>query len=931
MALGEIDYSLKPQELELFLAKPDRTIIAKLTEAFEKKQSFKLGGLNEITFSLPLVIDVNHELVRNKHVDTAKVRYLVKAKLGDITEWYRIEKINDDGAETEKKIYTLYSLGIELSDKQIRGYSETSINAEEALLDALSGTIWNTGYIDSDFLVKYRTFEIPQKSALDFVNQIAETFNALPIYDTTNRTVSLYNPANIGHDKGLKVSYGRYLKSINKEEDATQVVTRLKVYGADGMSIQRVNATGTTYIEDFSYFMYPFERDELGNVVKSSDYMSDGLCAAILDYNVLLTTKQTEFATLLSQKNTLQGTLTTKQNELATLQTELAIILDALDVAQSTGQPTATIIANRDAKLGQISTKQVEITTVQSSIATVDSNITTLRNTIALENNFTAPQITELNQFIVEREWADENYIDDQELYEAAREQLNELNVPQSTIRIDIVNFKEIVTEQHNWDKLNLGDWIYIYHERFNINVKARILEMNFEYDAANVDLLISNVVSATDDADIKLKNLLQQGASTSTTVNMNKFKWDGIEKTSNDVDVLLNSVWDAAARAISSGVNNSVDIGRRGITITDSADPLKGIRMVNGAIGISVDGFNTFATAMTGTGVIADRLLGRILISNNLYMENDSGKFSFTNDGATLTDASLTINHSTLPSRILMNATDGIKIQKDVTGTWTDRFSIDVDGDILFAGKLQGATGVFSGDVAIGTGNSIFKASSSGIQLGHATFTSAPFRVDMDGKLVATGAEISGKITLGAGSSVSWGYVTDAPSIPVLPGYIQSTYIDATTIESPTVKGGTIRIGNQSGNDTFIAGSSGIQLGHATFGSAPFRVDMNGALTATSATITGNINSSTFTGGTVTGSTVRTAASGTRVELTSGLADVRMFHNTNEIFRIEDAVAGGVNLYSPSGNAIYISGTIYAVGNWDFSGASTNIVAKFG
>ena len=45
------------------------------------------------------------------------------------------------------------------------------------------------------------------------------------------------------------------------------------------------------------------------------------------------------------------------------------------------------------------------------------------------------------------------------------------------------------------------------------------------------------------------------------------------------------------------------------------------------------------------------------------------------------------------------------------------------------------------------------------------------------------------------------------------------------------------------SGDDVFIAGSgSGIQLGHATFGSAPFRVNMDGELTATSVTITGNI-----------------------------------------------------------------------------------------
>ena len=45
------------------------------------------------------------------------------------------------------------------------------------------------------------------------------------------------------------------------------------------------------------------------------------------------------------------------------------------------------------------------------------------------------------------------------------------------------------------------------------------------------------------------------------------------------------------------------------------------------------------------------------------------------------------------------------------------------------------------------------------------------------------------------------------------------------------------------SGNSVFIADSGdGIQLGNATFGSAPFRVNMDGDLTATSVTISGNI-----------------------------------------------------------------------------------------
>jgi hypothetical protein len=63
-------------------------------------------------------------------------------------------------------------------------------------------------------------------------------------------------------------------------------------------------------------------------------------------------------------------------------------------------------------------------------------------------------------------------------------------------------------------------------------------------------------------------------------------------------------------------------------------------------------------------------------------------------------------------------------------------------------------------------------------------------------------------------------------------------------SITAGTFTGITIAIG--TGNDIFKADSNGIYLGNATFASAPFRVTMAGALTATSATITGDITATT-------------------------------------------------------------------------------------
>ena len=60
------------------------------------------------------------------------------------------------------------------------------------------------------------------------------------------------------------------------------------------------------------------------------------------------------------------------------------------------------------------------------------------------------------------------------------------------------------------------------------------------------------------------------------------------------------------------------------------------------------------------------------------------------------------------------------------------------------------------------------------------------------------------------------------------------------------------------SGNNIFIADADdGIQLGHATFASAPFNVNLSGAMTASNANITGKISA---TSGDIGGFSIETA-----------------------------------------------------------------------
>ena len=119
--------------------------------------------------------------------------------------------------------------------------------------------------------------------------------------------------------------------------------------------------------------------------------------------------------------------------------------------------------------------------------------------------------------------------------------------------------------------------------------------------------------------------------------------------------------------------------------------------------------------------------------------------------------------------------------------------------------------------------------------------------------------AEDAAGVTTIVGNTITTGYVN---ALEITAKYV----VASVSLSSPAITGGTIAIG--SGNAIFKADANGIYLGNATFGSAPFRVAMNGHITATDITITGyvedgtaaadiNANSTTVSGAKLTNSSV--------------------------------------------------------------------------
>mgnify|MGYP003552359672 FL=1 len=656
----DVNYRKKPQKAKLHIAKPNKQIISHLSEKYADNLALKLGNINELNFSIPHFIEDDlRGVIKNPHVDTIKEKMLIRVSMGAYKEWYIVDGIEED-SDTDSFNVTTFSLGYELKGKRVSGFETESMNATEMITQFLEvdeitkkskTTSWNIGTIDPMFDGTFRSFESgDDTNILDCITQWAETFGGLLIWDTNTRRISLTNMSENGKFRGMTVDYGKLLNSIKRIRTTDEMITRLWVYGSEDLSIHSVNPTGQGYIEDFSYFMYPFERDANRNVIKSSHFMSDELCHAILDHKSLVEANAPNINEITSELSAKTIELVTEESKLIDLESELKSILELLDTAQAVlsklesevpkpdvTEETALVAqkkADRDSKNIQIASQQDIVNPIIVEVESLKSQLNTLQDEISNQANFTEEILDELNLFVHTSTWRDDRYIDVNELYNDALVKFIELREPKVVIETSIDNLMGVVEEQYYWDKLVLGDLIKVKYPQMNIEYMAKIIEINYDLENGEVSLVIANTKDLLSETD-KLVQLLYSNSSASSLVQNNKYKWDKVNALSNQVNSLITSEWDATKNKIIAGVNNSVEVGNRGIIIRNPDFPDEVVIMQSGVIALSKDNGETWKTAIKPDGIVAERLIGQIIAGQELMITNNSGSFTMDENGA--------------------------------------------------------------------------------------------------------------------------------------------------------------------------------------------------------------------------------------------------------------------------------------------------------
>lgn len=479
-------------------------------------------------------------------------------------------------------------------------------------------TSWRIGYINANLLLKFRYLSFPKSTFLQAMAEVQKTFECVFQYDTINKTIDVYEISQLGHDRGLYISDRNFINSLTQTINHDEIKTRLYLYGKDNISIQSINITGQPYIENFNFF-------------KNTNYMTQDLIDALNTYDDYVVTKEGEYNGYLSQLETYNSTLSTKEIELRTLQTELKVIQSNLDVAIADNQPTATLKNQETAKINQINTKQNEINTVKSQINTVYNNINTLKSQINKSNHFTQEQLKELDVFIREDEFSDSNYTEDnlEELLESGKKVLAKISYPTLQFNVDVEDFLSLVEGQHMWDKFILGDLVTLEHEELGFDIQVRLVGYTHNPDNNTLNLIFSNRDSV-DDANIYLKDLLENLTTTSSTVDFSRFKWDKGEDVSNEFAKYIRNQLDLSKQAILKAEGQKPVLDERGLWLykenpDGSIDPRQ-IRAINNVIALTQDNWNTVDVSITPDGIVAAKLIGQIILGSNLKIVSDNG-----------------------------------------------------------------------------------------------------------------------------------------------------------------------------------------------------------------------------------------------------------------------------------------------------------------
>jgi phage minor structural protein len=209
--------------------------VAILDNCIEAKIEQEVASIDEITFSLPMRDSKRNYIVNEGYVQMFDTIYVIR----EIVD-YKKSRITEVYAEA-----IWYDLQYQ---EPLTVLAWQEVKATVMLTDILKDTGWRIGTVE---FTNSRSLTVSaDTNRLEALRNVESLFEGELWFDTQAKTVSLKKP--LGVFTGASITYDKNADDIEAHHDTKDLITKLYVYGKDGMTIADANS-GKAYVENYSY------------------------------------------------------------------------------------------------------------------------------------------------------------------------------------------------------------------------------------------------------------------------------------------------------------------------------------------------------------------------------------------------------------------------------------------------------------------------------------------------------------------------------------------------------------------------------------------------------------------------------------------------------------------------------------------------------
>ena len=603
---------------------------------------------------------------------------------------------------------------------------------------------WQFEYIDMDLISRsHRQFNISKSTLYAFMmNDVQKAYECVFEFNYQAKTIRLIAVENAITPVDIYLSHDNLVKNIKVENLTSELVTALTCYGKGNLSINQVNPIGGDTIYDFSYYM-------------DRTWMSEDLIWALAAWEASIATNQPGYAFLMTKLSTanaeklvLEGAGKPENTGaippdsqtapwigwgLRALEDELVAVEGLIAARIEMGESYFDLYLQKEGLLDLIEEKGELIESKKAAIEDLQEQLSEINSQLSMEGAFTETQKVELNRFIINAVYNNENMIQTDEmtppqiqeqaqlLYGKGQEVLQRVSTPQYKFSVDSANFIFDQKFTAFTGLLKLGCSITIESnavKRFSYPI---LLGIDFNYDSpTDFQLIFSNKLRLND-STAEIGDILYNIERTINDVSFNSEDWGSwTDLYSNRVSDFINGSLDASLNNLVSSKDQELTINQNGLIgrrkLQDGTYDPKQVWLINNTLAFTKDNWTTAEMAVGnilmpnnqwGYGIVAPAVIGQLIAGSNLYIRSETGgatspEFEINSSGAFLRNAKFSISNS--QNLIELNPSDGIKItQKLANNTTKDIFKINTsDGSLTLEGNITANSGTFNGTINV-------------------------------------------------------------------------------------------------------------------------------------------------------------------------------------------------------------------------------------